>query len=170
MHKGKRILTLLSLLVIASMLIAALAAPPSAPAAPAEAPAEAALRKLPRRSGPGRKTTEEVRPDRSTCRRGRPAEGSDRSKTLIMDIDGGRMLDEMWNPIRPATAAIRASTRSVWSRCSSSTTRPANLCHGWVRASPNETNDVWTLKLRDGVTWQMARLSMLTTWSSQSTP
>ena len=73
-----------------------------------------------------------------------------------MDIDGGRMQDpEMWNPYTPGNRRDQG-----FHQVCLEPTFILNYQTGefmpWLGESftPNETNDVWTLKLRDGVTWQ----------------
>ena len=112
---------------------------PPAEAAPAEAPAEEAA--------PTEAPAEEAAP---------AAEGSERSKTLIMDIDGGRMLDpEMWNPYTPGNRRDQGFHQVCLEPLFILNYQTGEFVP-WLGESftANETNDVWTLKLRDGVTWQ----------------
>ncbi len=83
----KRLIWVLSLVLILGMALSACGAPAAAPADEA-APAEAADAEA---TAPAE---EEAAPAEG--------EGSERSKTLIMDIDGGRVADpEVWNPLVP---------------------------------------------------------------------
>jgi hypothetical protein len=93
MRKGKRTFAILSVLVIFSMILAACggAATP-APAAPAveTAPTEAP----PAEAAPAEAAPAEAAPTEAPAEEAAPAvEGFDRAKTVIMDIDGGRLQD-----------------------------------------------------------------------------
>jgi len=151
MKLHKRVWMLMSLLMVASMILTACAAPaapaPAAPAAEATATEAAAAEATTSEATATEAATQEAAPAAAT---------SDRAKTLIMDIDGGRMQDpEMWNPYTPGNRRDQG-----FHQVCLEPTFILNYQTGefmpWLGESftPNETNDVWTLKLRDGVTWQ----------------
>jgi peptide/nickel transport system substrate-binding protein len=73
-----------------------------------------------------------------------------------MDIDGGRMLDpEMWNPYTPGNRRDQGFHQVCLEPLFILNYQTGEFTP-WLGESftANETNDVWTLKLRDGVTWQ----------------
>jgi len=155
MRKGKWTFAILSLLVIFSMILAACggAATP-APAAPAveapaadTAPTEAPPAEAPAEAAPTEAPAEEAAP---------AAEGSDRSRTVIFDIDGGRVADpELWNPLVPGNRKDHGYHQAVLEPLMILNYQTGEFMP-WLAESftANETNDVWTLKIRDGVTWQ----------------
>jgi peptide/nickel transport system substrate-binding protein len=156
MRKGKRTFAILSVLVIFSMILAACggAATP-APAAPAvEAPAaEAAPTEAPAAEAPA-----EAAPTEAPAEEAAPAvEGFDRAKTVIMDIDGGRLAtaEGVWNPYLPGNRRDQGFHQVCLEPLLILNYQTGELMP-WLAESftSNETLDVWTLKLRDGVTWQ----------------
>ncbi len=83
------------------------------------------------------------------------AETSDRARTLIMDIDGGRAVDpELWNPFVPGSRTDLGYQQTLLEPLF-----VLNYQNGefipWLGETfePNESLDVWTLTLRDGVMW-----------------
>ena len=166
MRKGMRIITILSLLVIGLMILAACggaAAPaaeaPAAEAPAAEAPAEEAApteEAAAEEAAPAEEAaTEEAAPTEAPAEEAAPA-ASDRAKTLIMDIDGGRMLDpELWNPFTPGSRRDQGFHQVCLEPLFILNYQTGEFTP-WLGESftANETNDVWTLTLRDGVTWQ----------------
>ncbi len=154
MHKGKRIFIILSLLLVATMVLAACGQPaptptpaPVQPAAPAEAPA-APAEAAPAEPAPTEPPAEEPAP---------AAEGSERSRTLIMDIDGGRLQDPegVWNPYVPGNRRDQGFHQVCLEPLQILNYQTGEF-EPWLAESftANETLDVWTLKLRDGITWQ----------------
>ncbi len=163
MQKGRWALPLLSSLMIASMILAACggAAAP-APAAPAEeaAPTEEAVAEeaaTEEAAAEEAATEEAVATEAATEEAAPAAEGSDRSKTLIMDIDGGRLQDAegVWNPYVPGNRRDQGFHQVCLEPLLILNYQTGELMP-WLAESftSNETLDVWTLKLRDGVKWQ----------------
>ncbi len=82
-------------------------------------------------------------------------EEAERRKTVIFDIDGGRVVDpELWNPFVPGSRRDHGYHQAVLEplfilNCTTGQLVP------WLGESmeANETLDVWTLKLREGVKW-----------------
>ncbi len=80
---------------------------------------------------------------------------AERRKTVIFDIDGGRVANpELWNPYVPGHRRDQGFHQALMEPLFLS-----NLLSGeiepWLGTEmiPNETLDVWTLKLREGVKW-----------------
>jgi peptide/nickel transport system substrate-binding protein len=128
------------------MILTACAAPAAAPAAPAAeeaAPAEEAAAEATATEA----AAEEAAP---------AAETSDRAKTLIMDIDGGRMQDpELWNPFVPGNRRDQGFHQVCLEPLFILNYQTGEFMP-WLGESftSNDTFDQWTLKLRDGVKWQ----------------
>ncbi|HQY91562.1 ABC transporter substrate-binding protein [Caldilinea sp.] len=168
MQKGIRIITILSLLVIAVMIVAACGGGEAtpAPAAPVEqaAPAEATVAEVapteaPAEAAPAEAAaTEEATPTEAPAEEAAPAaEGSDRSKTLIMDIDGGRLQDPegVWNPYVPGNRRDQGFHQVCLEPLFILNYQTGEFIP-WLAESftSNDTLDEWTLTLRDGVKWQ----------------
>ena len=160
MKLHKRVWMLLSLIVVASMILTACAAPAAAPSAlPATeatateaAAAEATATEAAAAEAPAAEATATEAAAEETA----PAATSDRAKTLIMDIDGGRVQDpELWNPFVPGNRQDQGY-QQVCEEPLFILNYQSGEFMPWLAESftPNETNDVWVLKLRDGVTWQ----------------
>jgi len=155
MRKGMRIITILSLLVIAVMVMAACgggAATP-APAAPAATEAPAAPTEAPAAATEAEATPTEPPAEEPAA----AAAGSERSKTLIMDIDGGRLQDPegVWNPYVPGNRRDQGFHQVCLEPLFILNYQTGEFMP-WLGESftANETLDQWTLKLREGVTWQ----------------
>ncbi|MEI2776540.1 MAG: ABC transporter substrate-binding protein [Tetrasphaera sp.] len=162
MRKGKWTFAILSVLVIFSMILAACggAATP-APAAPAEpateeaAPAEAATEE----AAPAEAATEEAAPTEAPAEEAAPAaEGSDRCQ----DRDHGhrrwascRTAEGVYNPYVPGNRRDQGFHQVCLEPLLILNYQTGELMP-WLAESftSNEAMDVWTLKLRDGVTWQ----------------
>jgi peptide/nickel transport system substrate-binding protein len=167
MKLHKRVWTLLSILLVASMILTACGAPAAtpAPAAPAEeaAPAEAA----PEEATPEEATPEEATPEEAAAaeatateapaEEAAPAATSDRARTLIMDIDGGRLQDPegVWNPYVPGNRRDQGFHQVCLEPLQILNYQTGEF-EPWLAESftSNETLDVWTIKLRDGIKWQ----------------
>jgi peptide/nickel transport system substrate-binding protein len=159
MQWQKRAFALLSLLVVFSMLFTA-CAPAAAPAEPAAAPAEEAA---PAEAAPAEAAPAEAAPAEPTAtpaaeeEAAPAAEGSDRSKTLIMDIDGGRLQDAegVWNPYVPGGRRDQGFHQVCLEPLFILNYQTGEFMP-WLGESftSNETFDEWTLTLREGVTWQ----------------
>jgi peptide/nickel transport system substrate-binding protein len=141
---------LLALLAILSLLITQCspAAPTAAPQEPAatEAPAEATEAPAEATEPPAEAT--------------QPAEGGDytqapREETIIFDIDGGRVANpENWNPYVPGGRRDHGFHQVVMEPLFILNYETGEI-EPWLGESftPNEAQDVWTLKIRDGVKW-----------------
>ncbi|MBW7883352.1 MAG: ABC transporter substrate-binding protein [Caldilineaceae bacterium] len=134
MRLRKQALVVLSLLIIASMVVVGCAAPAAAPPA-AEQPAPAA---------------------EATEAPAEEAAVSERAKTLIMDIDGGRVADpELWNPLVPGNRKDHGYHQLILEPLFILNYQTGEFIP-WLGVSfePNADMNVWTLKLREGITWQ----------------
>lgn len=153
MSKNRLNSVVLGLLLIAALLLNACAgAGPAAPAAeqpaaeatvaPTEAPAEATVA-----------PTEAAAPaaDASAT----DYMNATREETVIWDIDGGRVADpELWNPFVPGNRRDHGYHQAILEPLFILNYQTGAI-EPWLGESftANETNEVWTLKLRDGVTW-----------------
>jgi peptide/nickel transport system substrate-binding protein len=83
---------------------------------------------------------------------------SDRAKTLIMDIDGGRLQDPegVWNPYVPTSRRLDQGLHQVCLEPLFILNYQTGEFLPWLGESfvSNDTLDEWTLTLREGVTWQ----------------
>ena len=149
----KRLSFLLSLMVALSLLLTA--CPSSAPAEPpAEAPAEEAA--------PTEAPAEEAAPTEAPAEEAAPAEtaagdyaNATREETVIWDIDGGRVTDpELWNPYVPGNRRDHGYHQSILEPLFILNYQTGAI-DPWLGETftANETNDVWTLTLRDSVKW-----------------
>ena len=121
------------------------AAAEEAEAAPTEAPAEEAAAE-----------EAEAAPTEEAAEEAMAAEGSERSKTVIFDIDGGRVVDpELWNPFVPGNRRDHGYHQAILEPLFILNYQTGEI-EPWLGESfdSNETLDVWTLKLRDGIKWQ----------------
>lgn len=153
MHGKTRFSILVGLLLIMTLVFAACGgAEPAAPAAeepaaaeeaaPAEAEGEA-------EAEPTEEPAEEAAADEG-------AETSDRAKTVIFDIDGGRVVDpELWNPFVPGNRRDHGYHQAILEPLFMLNYQTGEI-EPWLGASfvGNETNDVWTLTLNEGIKWQ----------------
>lgn len=83
------------------------------------------------------------------------SQGVDRKTTAIFDIDGGRVLaPDLWNPFVPGNRRDHGFHQSMMEPLFILNYETGEFV-GWTAESmtPNEALDVWTLKLRNGVTW-----------------
>lgn len=147
MRKEMRIITILSLLVIAVMVMAACGGEAMpAPAAPAATKAPAAATEV--EAAPTEPPAEEP---------AAAAAGSERSRTLIMDIDNGRLQDPegVWNPYVPGNRRDQGFHQVCLEPLFILNYQTGEFLP-WLGESfvANETLDEWTLTLREGVTWQ----------------
>jgi peptide/nickel transport system substrate-binding protein len=161
MKLHKRVWTLLSILMVASMIVTACAAPAAAPAAPAapaaeeattEATTEAATEATPEEA------TAEATATEAAAEEAAPAvAASDRAKTLIMDIDGGRLQDPegVWNPYVPGNRRDQGFHQVCLEPLQILNYQTGEF-EPWLAESftSNDTLDVCTIKLREGITWQ----------------
>ena len=80
---------------------------------------------------------------------------ADRRKTVIFDIDGGRVLDPyLWNMYLPGWRGDHGFHQAIVEPLFILNYQTGKI-DPWLGESmtANATNDVWTLKLRKGVTW-----------------
>ncbi len=78
-----------------------------------------------------------------------------REETLIFDIDGGRVVDpEMWNPFVPGNRRDQGYHQAIIEPLFILNYQTGEI-EPWLGESfkSNETFDVWTLKLREGIKW-----------------
>ena len=78
-----------------------------------------------------------------------------RSKTVIFDIDSGRVLDPtLWNPFLPASRTGQGLQQALSEPLFILNEKTGNP-DPWLGESftPNKTLDVWMLKLRPGIKW-----------------
>jgi peptide/nickel transport system substrate-binding protein len=81
----------------------------------------------------------------------------DRSKTVIFDIDGGRVLTpDLWNPWIPTSSRRDHGFHQAVLEPLFILNYESGKVDGWIGESmtSNDALDVWTMKLRKGVTWQ----------------
>ena len=79
----------------------------------------------------------------------------DRTKTLILDMDSGRDLTpDVWNPFLPTRQMSQGYHQAILEPLFILNYETGQIS-GWTGVSmvPNDTQDVWTLTLRPGVTW-----------------
>ena len=78
-----------------------------------------------------------------------------RQDTVIFDIDGGKVADPtQWNPFVPGNRRDHGFHQVVMEPLFILNYETGEI-EPWLGESftPNDTQDVWTLKIRDGVTW-----------------
>ena len=83
------------------------------------------------------------------------AEVSERAKTVIFDIDGGRVADpELWNPFVPGSRRDHGFHQVMIEPLFILNYQTGEI-EPWLgtEMTSNEAMDVWTLKLREGVEW-----------------
>ena len=83
------------------------------------------------------------------------AAAADRKNTVIFDIDGGRVLTpDNWNPFTPGFRMDKGYHQAILEPLFILNYESGNI-EPWLGESmtPNDKLDVWTLKLRPGVTW-----------------
>ncbi len=161
MHTPKiRLYWLIAVLMMAALLLVACpadepaAAPTTAPAAaePTAAPTEA-----PAAEEAEPEATEEPAEEPAAEE---PAAAEDytnatREETVIWDIDGGRVADpELWNPFVPGNRRDHGFHQVILEPLFILNYQNGEFIP-WLGTSftANETNDVWTLTLREGVEW-----------------
>jgi len=86
---------------------------------------------------------------------GMSPEEAERRKTVIFDIDGGRVVDpELWNPYIPGSRLDHGFHQCVMEPLFILNYETGQI-EPWLGLSftANETMDVWTLVLREGVKW-----------------
>jgi len=144
-------LWLITILMVAALLLAACpAAEPTAPAA--EAPVAAAEPT----KAPAPEPTKAPEPAAAPA----PVEAEDymnasRAETVIFDIDGGRATDpELWNWYVPGVRGDNGFHQTIMEPLFILNYQTGEM-DPWLGVSmtSNETFDVWTLTLRDGIKW-----------------
>jgi peptide/nickel transport system substrate-binding protein len=79
----------------------------------------------------------------------------DRTKTLILDMDGGRDLTpDVWNPFLPGRQMSQGYHQAILEPLFMLNYETGQI-QGWTGESmtPNAAQNQWTLKIRNGVTW-----------------
>jgi peptide/nickel transport system substrate-binding protein len=152
----KRFSFLLSVLVTLSLLLTACgggapapAAPPAEEPAAEEAAAEEPAAEEAAAEEPAAEATEAPAEEAA-------AATSDRASTVIFDIDGGRVTDpELWNPFVPGNRRDHGYHQAILEPLFILNYQTGEFIP-WLAESfeANETLDVWTLNLREGVKWQ----------------
>jgi peptide/nickel transport system substrate-binding protein len=141
MFKRRLNVTLLGILVVMSLVLAACPAPqagaPAAEAPAAEAPAA------------------EAAPTEAPAEEAAPAADDVRAQTVIFDIDGGKVADPtLWNPFVPGNRRDHGFHQAILEPLFMLNYQTGEI-EPWLGESmtANETQDVWTLKLRQGIEW-----------------
>lgn len=83
------------------------------------------------------------------------AEMSERAKTVIFDIDGGRVTDpELWNTFVPGARLDQGYHQAILEPLFVLNYQTGEI-EPWLgtEMTSNESFDVWTLKIREGVKW-----------------
>jgi peptide/nickel transport system substrate-binding protein len=86
---------------------------------------------------------------------GAGAEGGERAQTVIFDIDGGRVeAPENWNPLLPQARRDHGLHQAMAEPMFMLNYESGEI-EPWLaeEMTSNESLDVWTLRLREGVTW-----------------
>ncbi|MBX3015895.1 MAG: ABC transporter substrate-binding protein [Caldilineaceae bacterium] len=157
MSKFRRHSTFLGLLLVFALLVSACGSstPAAAPTAtPAASAAEATATEEPAAeatTAPAEEATAAPAEETATT----DYANATRAETVIWDIDGGRVADpELWNPFVPGNRRDHGYHQAVLEPLFILNYQTGSI-DPWLGESftANETNDVWTLKLRDGVTW-----------------
>ncbi len=115
-----------------------------APAAQAPAPAEKPPAEKPEEAKPAPEAKPTISP-----------EEEERRKTVIFDIDGGRVVDpELWNPFVPGSRRDHGFHQALIEPLFILNYQTGEFIP-WLGESmtSNDTLDVWTLKLREGIKW-----------------
>lgn len=153
-----RLMTILSIVIILGMLLAS-CAPAAAPtAAPAEEKPAAEQPKAEEPAAPEPTKAEEPAAEEPAAEE--PAAGEDYTKvgredTVIFDIDGGRVVTpDLWNPFVPGNRRDHGFHQAMLEPLFILNYESGEM-EPWLGESftPNDTLDEWTLKIRDGVTW-----------------
>ena len=152
-------LWLITILMIAALLLAACpAAEPAAPAA--EAPAAAAEpTKAPEpepTKAPEPTAVPAAEPTAAPVAEAEDYMNATREETVIFDIDGGRSVDpELWNTFVPGARLDNGYHQSILEPLFILNYQ-TGVIEPWLgmTMTSNDTFDVWTLTLREGVTWQ----------------
>ena len=140
MFKRRLNVTLLGILVVMSLILAACPAP-QAGAPAAEAPAAEA---------PAAEATKAPAEEAAAA----PADDV-RTQTVIFDIDGGKVADPtLWNPFVPGNRRDHGFHQAILEPLFMLNYQTGAI-EPWLGESmtANETQDVWTLKLRQGIEW-----------------
>ena len=141
MFKRRLNVTLLGILVVMSLILAACPAPqagaPAAEAPAAEAPAA------------------EAAPTEAPAEEAAPAGDDVRAQTVIFDIDGGKVADPtLWNPFVPGNRRDHGFHQAILEPLFMLNYQTGAI-EPWLGESmtANDTQDEWTLKLRQGIEW-----------------
>lgn len=150
-----------AILAIVVLVLAACGGEPAAPA-PAAPPAEPTTAPAaPAEAEPTATPAEEPAEEPTAVPAEEPAAAEDymnasREETVIWDIDGGRAVDpEMWNTFVPGARLDQGYHQTILEPLFILNYQTGEFIP-WLglEMTSNETFDVWTLTLREGVTWQ----------------
>ncbi len=86
---------------------------------------------------------------------GAPVQDAGRNTTLIVQLDGGRLVNpEMFNPFIPGARRDQGLHNAMWEPLFILNYQSGEI-EPWLGESftPNETQDVWTLTLQEGAYW-----------------
>jgi peptide/nickel transport system substrate-binding protein len=136
MLQRKRVYALIAVLTVMAVLFTACAAPAGAPGAPAAAEPAAAATEAPAEEAAA------------------PADDV-RAQTVIFDIDGGKVVDPtLWNPFVPGNRRDHGYHQAILEPLFILNYQDGEMIP-WLGESftANETQDEWTLKLRQGIEW-----------------
>ncbi len=157
-----RMMTIAALLTVVAMVLAGCPAPVAPPAAPTAVPAAAEPAAAEPTAVPPTEAPAEAAAEPTAAPTEPPAEAavedySDaaRADTVIFDIDGGRVTSpDLWNPFVPGVRKDQGYHQAILEPLFILNYQTGEIMP-WVGESftANETNDEWTLKIRDGVEW-----------------
>lgn len=149
-----------AILAIVVLVLAACGGEPAAPA-PAAPPAEPTTAPAaPAEAEPTATPAEEPAEEPTAVPAEEPAAAEDymnasREETVIWDIDGGRIADpELWNPFVPGNRRDHGYHQTILEPLFILNYQTGEFIP-WLATAfeANETNDVWTLSIREGVEW-----------------
>jgi len=151
-----RVWIFMSVLLIGSMVLTgcAPAAPPAQPAAPAVEPTAVPPAEAPAAAEPT-PAPEPTAPPEAAAPAAEDYTKAARNETVIFDIDGGRVISpDLWNPYVPARRMDQGFHQAIIEPLFMLNYQTGEIMP-WLGESftANETNDEWTLKLREGVEW-----------------
>lgn len=144
----------LSLVVVLAMLSLIIVQCGGAP--DAQAPDQSAAQPT---TAPAQGGDTQAQPTAAPAQDGAPepaAPTGDRAKTVVFDIDGGKVTaPDLWNPYIPSTSRRDQGFHQALIEPLFILNYESGEIEPWLGESftANDTLDEWTLKLRDGITW-----------------